>query len=1047
MILFRGWLRNARVMAGGRRRLRRLRLQYWFDRYWEGLEREREEREAFERARADAAAASRAGKTKAAADRRKTRMTRRASAVVFDGAAAHLPGSSFGIISDAQHAGDEEGIKIGGPTALSEDFAAKIGFFPAFGAEPAAGADAGFAGFLERRTDHMSFLAFGGEADHGPGAAFAAVQSWIEAQQPPFPTQEDLLWLQREFGTVWKSTTAHPLLYDRLIGVCAGNVGEAMKVKVQELGKHALIRRFGIKSIAINYFNGLMRTVKLCTDRELRIKLCVVFSIEPERKGEGASSSAAGAGRGRKGRSASTALGSDEAADVGRSNKLSKREEVERRQRAAGVIAIFCDLWHNYFNSLQVIEATKMQQEKLNTRRRVREKSRINRLSEFKAAQDRHHGAPGGGLVPPSRQYETFLRAEDGPKLGAAEAAAEVVPRLRRVPEFGGCRPHDVERMAARMERFAFPGEATMLRQGDCATPAALIVVLEGTASIFIKAGAVVLRVYDWGELMDENNTALKGLEVNAVQRAEERTKASGLSVTSEKISIYRSFFTDVDVNRTGRVNLCRIQIFNSTSIRIDFDVTELENSQVWSGPPKPVVEFGTGVNLSELLEAIQSKGTSVSMRDVEKAFKSADKDGDLELEFDEFIIMCDNLLRAASGSSSKRVSDVLVDIARSHVLLEAFYGGAKQDQGLKMKAEKKKGPPPKAAGAARDGVPLTRGADSAKQAAKPTGPGVVVVSADAALDAAMEFWAAEHAASSFARTMSAEHHRRLATLRRVLKGSVQYDEFVDLVEEAYGLPVSDTLGTVLFSDFEDYADKIATTSDEAIEAGRCVEINQSRRSAQLWFLRSRSRRLAGRDKELNITRRSRMVILLYIVKSYVEGGLEDAKAAESSDMETNAKVAELLLSARTFENYQATIGIDFLSKTMYLEDRTVRLQLWDTAGQERFEPHPSYIRDSSVAVVVYDTTARASFLDSSKWIADVRAERGDDVVVVLVGNKADLADRRQAGVNVKRLFRDVAAALPGAAGAPPPAAGLVDIKLTANPNGAGDDSAAKCAC
>ncbi|KDN35566.1 hypothetical protein RSAG8_11481, partial [Rhizoctonia solani AG-8 WAC10335] len=39
-----------------------------------------------------------------------------------------------------------------------------------------------------------------------------------------------------------------------------------------------------------------------------------------------------------------------------------------------------------------------------------------------------------------------------------------------------------------------------------------------------------------------------------------------------------------------------------------------------------------------------------------------------------------------------------------------------------------------------------------------------------------------------------------------------------------------------------------------------------------------------------------------------------------------------------TFDNtYQATIGIDFLSKTMYLDDRTVRLQLWDTAGQERF--------------------------------------------------------------------------------------------------------------
>lgn len=45
----------------------------------------------------------------------------------------------------------------------------------------------------------------------------------------------------------------------------------------------------------------------------------------------------------------------------------------------------------------------------------------------------------------------------------------------------------------------------------------------------------------------------------------------------------------------------------------------------------------------------------------------------------------------------------------------------------------------------------------------------------------------------------------------------------------------------------------------------------------------------------------------------------------------------------------------------MYLEDRTVRLQLWDTAGQERFRSLiPSYIRDSSVAVVVYDISSKS---------------------------------------------------------------------------------------
>jgi len=84
----------------------------------------------------------------------------------------------------------------------------------------------------------------------------------------------------------------------------------------------------------------------------------------------------------------------------------------------------------------------------------------------------------------------------------------------------------------------------------------------------------------------------------------------------------------------------------------------------------------------------------------------------------------------------------------------------------------------------------------------------------------------------------------------------------------------------------------------------------------------------------------------------------------------------------------------------MYLDDRTVRLQLWDTAGQERFRSLiPSYIRDSSVAVVVYDITNSASFLNTSKWIEDVRNERGEDVLIVLVGNKTDMADRRAVSV------------------------------------------------
>ncbi|KAG2651662.1 hypothetical protein PVAP13_1NG300557 [Panicum virgatum] len=82
-------------------------------------------------------------------------------------------------------------------------------------------------------------------------------------------------------------------------------------------------------------------------------------------------------------------------------------------------------------------------------------------------------------------------------------------------------------------------------------------------------------------------------------------------------------------------------------------------------------------------------------------------------------------------------------------------------------------------------------------------------------------------------------------------------------------------------------------------------------------------------------------------------------------------------------DTYQATIGIDFLSKMMCLEDRTIRLQLWDTAGQERFRSLiPSYIRDSSVAVIVYDVTDRQSFLNTSKWIEEVNTQRGAHVLI-----------------------------------------------------------------
>jgi Ras-related protein Rab-6A len=80
----------------------------------------------------------------------------------------------------------------------------------------------------------------------------------------------------------------------------------------------------------------------------------------------------------------------------------------------------------------------------------------------------------------------------------------------------------------------------------------------------------------------------------------------------------------------------------------------------------------------------------------------------------------------------------------------------------------------------------------------------------------------------------------------------------------------------------------------------------------------------------------------------------------------------------------------------MYVEDKIIILNLWDTAGQERFKSLiPSYIKDATVAIVCYDITNVDGFRSVDKWIEDAKAIREDDVLLILVGNKADMESQR----------------------------------------------------
>ena len=97
-----------------------------------------------------------------------------------------------------------------------------------------------------------------------------------------------------------------------------------------------------------------------------------------------------------------------------------------------------------------------------------------------------------------------------------------------------------------------------------------------------------------------------------------------------------------------------------------------------------------------------------------------------------------------------------------------------------------------------------------------------------------------------------------------------------------------------------------------------------------------------------------------------------------------------------------------FLTKR--LTDPPVSVAIWDTAGQERFHAlGPLYYRDADGALLVYDITDPDSFNRAKKWVSELHTVLGADshVVLILVGNKCDLSNRRNVTKAEAQQFAD----------------------------------------
>ncbi|KAF9609552.1 hypothetical protein IFM89_016988 [Coptis chinensis] len=92
----------------------------------------------------------------------------------------------------------------------------------------------------------------------------------------------------------------------------------------------------------------------------------------------------------------------------------------------------------------------------------------------------------------------------------------------------------------------------------------------------------------------------------------------------------------------------------------------------------------------------------------------------------------------------------------------------------------------------------------------------------------------------------------------------------------------------------------------------------------------------------------------------------------------------------------KATIGVEFQTRTLVIQHKSVKAQIWDTAGQERYRAVTSaYYRGALGAMLVYDITKRQTFDHIPRWLEELRSHADKNIVIILIGNKSDLENQR----------------------------------------------------
>jgi len=128
-----------------------------------------------------------------------------------------------------------------------------------------------------------------------------------------------------------------------------------------------------------------------------------------------------------------------------------------------------------------------------------------------------------------------------------------------------------------------------------------------------------------------------------------------------------------------------------------------------------------------------------------------------------------------------------------------------------------------------------------------------------------------------------------------------------------------------------------------------------------------------------------------------------------------NGNVGKTSLVYRYIENrfsrdFKSTLGVNLLKKNIVLDEefagKSASIQIWDLGGQQAYRKlRKLYLEGSQGALIVFDVTDQQSFDDLEEWIQSLVEIRGNDVPMIIIGNKIDLVESRVVAEDVAREY------------------------------------------